>query len=98
MAFRSPPEALLRPLLRAVGCGDRAPFAAARRLQTAAAAAFSASAPPRATGPMEAVCQVLGAPLVLQPQVRQTLSSSQVRVKVHHAAVNFADILMAKGQ
>lgn len=96
MAFRSPPEALLRPLLRAVrahGPVKRITAPSPRLHSTTAARSSEDDALPVA-----AVCNVLQQPLSLEPHPTEALSDGQVKVLVHHAAVNFADILMVQGK
>lgn len=47
---------------------------------------------------LAAVCHTLTEPLVLREMTRAVLAEGQVRVQVHRAAINFADILMSAGK
>lgn len=85
--WASPPEVLLREAVRR---GSRPSLPCLRYSQTASGAAGTYKA---------AVCTELGKPLqILNMPSKPTLASGEVRVAVHAASVNFADLLLIIGK
>eukprot|EP00054_Salpingoeca_dolichothecata_P016294 m.95348 g.95348 ORF g.95348 m.95348 type:complete len:409 (-) comp21914_c0_seq1:55-1281(-) len=128
--FMSPPETLLRPLLRAVRQQQHkqaqtqtqtAPLGSSSAVTSSSCfshthagitAGFSASPASRSppllhlrsassssgTSVRSAVCYDHTKPLKIQHLPRKPIQGSEVRLKVHCAAINFADILTTQGK
>lgn len=84
MAFRTPPEMLLRMAIRKNGLNH------VRTCLTSATRSSSYKA---------AVCTELGQPLeVKEMPSKEQLSKNEVRINVNYSSINFADILSSQGK